>query len=66
MIGALIRAAIRHRLFVLLAAVALALAGVFAALHTPIDALPDLTPIHLVASVFAGERMEMVIEPFGE
>lgn len=31
---------------------------------TAVDALPDLTPIHLVSSVFAGERMEMVIEPF--
>jgi GntR family phosphonate transport system transcriptional regulator len=31
-----------------------------------IDALPDLTPIHLVNSVFAGERMEMVVEPFKE
>jgi GntR family phosphonate transport system transcriptional regulator len=31
-----------------------------------IDALPDLTPIHLVTGVFAGERMEMVVEPFGE
>lgn len=28
------------------------------------DALPDLTPVHLVESVFAGERMEMVVEPF--
>jgi len=27
-----------------------------------VDALPDLTPIHLVSSVFAGERMEMVID----
>lgn len=31
-----------------------------------IDALPDLTPIHLIDSVFAGERMEMVVEPFGD
>ncbi len=31
-----------------------------------VDALPDLTPIHIVSSVFAGERMEMVIEPFAE
>ena len=31
-----------------------------------IYALPDLTPIHLVSSVFAGERMEMVVEPFAE
>lgn len=33
-------------------------------ISTAVDALPDLTPIHLVSSVFAGERMEMVIEPF--
>lgn len=31
-----------------------------------VDALPDLTPIHLVSSVFVGERMEMVVEPFAE
>lgn len=31
-----------------------------------VDALPDLTPIHIVNSVFAGERMEMVVEPFGD
>ena len=31
-----------------------------------LDALPDLTPIHIVNSVFAGERMEMVVEPFGD
>jgi len=33
---------------------------------TAVDALPDLTPVHLVASVFAGERVEMVVEPFGD
>ncbi|QEL24192.1 phosphonate metabolism transcriptional regulator PhnF [Bosea sp. F3-2] len=33
---------------------------------TAVDALPDLTPIHLVSSVFAGERVEMVVEPFRE
>lgn len=48
MIGALIRASIRHRLFVLLAALALALGGVFAALHTPIDALPDLSDTQVI------------------
>lgn len=31
-----------------------------------VDALPDLTPIHLIFGAFAGERMEMVVEPFGE
>ena len=31
-----------------------------------VDALPDLTPVHLVESTFAGGRMEMVVEPFAE
>ncbi|WP_332681851.1 phosphonate metabolism transcriptional regulator PhnF [Bosea sp. (in: a-proteobacteria)] len=31
-----------------------------------VDALPDLTPIHLIFGAFAGERMEMVVEPFGD
>ncbi|MBB6249172.1 CusA/CzcA family heavy metal efflux RND transporter [Rhodanobacter sp. A1T4] len=48
MIAALIRAAIAHRVFVLLAALALALAGVFAALHTPVDALPDLSDTQVI------------------
>ena len=48
MIAALIRAAIAHRVFVLLAALALALAGVFAAMHTPIDALPDLSDTQVI------------------
>ncbi|MBT2119889.1 CusA/CzcA family heavy metal efflux RND transporter [Dyella sp. LX-66] len=48
MIAALIRAAIAHRVFVLLAALALALAGVFAATRTPIDALPDLSDTQVI------------------
>ncbi len=48
MIGALIRAAIKYRIFVLLAALALALAGVFAALRTPLDALPDLSDTQVI------------------
>jgi GntR family phosphonate transport system transcriptional regulator len=38
--------------------------GAAVMLSGAVDALPDLTPIHLVDSVFAGERMEMVVEPF--
>lgn len=38
--------------------------GAAVMLSAATDALPDLTPIHLVDSVFAGERMEMVVEPF--
>jgi Cu(I)/Ag(I) efflux system membrane protein CusA/SilA len=48
MIAALIRAAIAHRVFVLLAALALALAGVYSALHTPVDALPDLSDTQVI------------------
>ncbi|WP_243040665.1 efflux RND transporter permease subunit [Dyella sedimenti] len=48
MIATLIRAAIAHRVFVLLAALALALAGVFAATRTPIDALPDLSDTQVI------------------
>ncbi len=33
---------------------------------TGLDALSDMTPIHLVEGVFAGDRMEMVIEPFAD
>ena len=61
MIGALIRAAIRHRLFVLLAALALALGGVFAALHTPIDALPDLSDTQvIIRTPWAGQSPQVV------
>jgi GntR family phosphonate transport system transcriptional regulator len=40
--------------------------GAAVMVSSAIDALPDLTPIHLVSSVFAGERVEMVVEPFAE
>lgn len=48
MIGALIRAAITYRVFVLLAALALAAVGVFSVLHTSIDALPDLSDTQVI------------------
>ncbi|MFC4764674.1 efflux RND transporter permease subunit [Dyella koreensis] len=48
MIGALIRSAIAHRVLVLLAAVLLAAIGVFSTLHTPIDALPDLSDTQVI------------------
>ncbi len=40
--------------------------GAAVMLSSAIDALPDLTPIHRVDGVFAGERMEMVVEPFAD
>jgi Cu(I)/Ag(I) efflux system membrane protein CusA/SilA len=48
MIARLIRLAIAHRIMVLLAALALALTGIVAAMHTPIDALPDLSDTQVI------------------
>jgi copper/silver efflux system protein len=61
MIGALIRAAIKYRVFVLLAALALALAGVSAALHTPVDALPDLSDTQvIIRTSYPGQSPQVV------
>ncbi|MCX7514241.1 efflux RND transporter permease subunit [Frateuria sp. GZRR35] len=62
MIAALIRAAIAHRVMVLLAALALALAGVFAALHTPIDALPDLSDTQVIIRTSWPGQSPQVVE----
>ena len=61
MIAALIRAAIAQRALVLLAALALAAAGVFSALHTPIDALPDLSDTQvIIRTSWAGQSPQVV------
>ncbi|RUL70884.1 efflux RND transporter permease subunit [Dyella choica] len=61
MIAALIRTAIAHRLLVLLAAIVLALAGVFATLHTPIDALPDLSDTQvIIRTPWPGQAAQVV------
>ena len=48
MIAAVIRAAVRARIFVLLAALALLTVGVIAARSTAVDALPDLSDVQVV------------------
>jgi Cu(I)/Ag(I) efflux system membrane protein CusA/SilA len=48
MIAAIIRASIANRVFILAAAVALAVWGLFAVLRTPLDALPDLSDTQVV------------------
>jgi Cu(I)/Ag(I) efflux system membrane protein CusA/SilA len=60
-IGALIRASIAHRALVLLAALLLAAAGIFAALRTPIDALPDLSDTQvIIRTSWAGQSPQVV------
>ena len=48
MIARIIRASIANRLFVLVAAIALAVAGIWSVLHTPLDALPDLSDTQVI------------------
>ena len=48
MIAALIRASIANRFLVLLASAALAAWGVWAALKTPLDAIPDLSDVQVI------------------
>ena len=61
MIAALIRASVRGRLFVLLAAVGLIAVGAFALRATPIDALPDLSDVQVVIRTsYPGQAPQIV------
>ncbi|OHB39158.1 MAG: cation transporter [Phenylobacterium sp. RIFCSPHIGHO2_01_FULL_70_10] len=61
MIGALIRTSVRGRFFVLLAALALTLAGVWAVRATPVDALPDLSDVQVVIrTTYPGQAPQIV------
>ena len=48
LLGGLIAWSTRHALAVILATVALTLAGVWAMLHTPVDAIPDLSDVQVI------------------
>jgi len=61
MIAAVIRASVRGRIFVLLAAVALLIAGVIAVRSTPVDALPDLSDVQVVVRTsYPGQAPQIV------
>jgi Cu(I)/Ag(I) efflux system membrane protein CusA/SilA len=61
MIAALIRASVRGRLFVLLAAFALIAVGVWAVRTTPVDALPDLSDVQVVIrTTYPGQAPQIV------
>ena len=62
MIAAIIRAAIRNRLLVLLAALLLAGWGVWAGLHMPLDALPDLSDTQVIVQTSWPGQSPQVIE----
>jgi len=61
MIAAVIRASVRGRVLVLLAAVALLIAGVMAVRSTPVDALPDLSDVQVVIrTTYPGQAPQIV------
>jgi Cu(I)/Ag(I) efflux system membrane protein CusA/SilA len=61
MIAALIRASVRARYLVLLAAVGLAIAGVWAVRATPVDALPDLSDVQvIIRTSYPGQAPQIV------
>src|SRR5690606_3548237 len=61
MIAALIRASVRGRFFVLIAAAALLLAGAWAVRTTAVDALPDLSDVQVVIRTsYPGQAPQIV------
>ncbi|MEO9091333.1 MAG: CusA/CzcA family heavy metal efflux RND transporter [Rhodanobacter sp.] len=62
MIAALIRAAIANHVFVLFAALVLAAVGVFSVMHTPVDALPDLSDTQVIIRTSWPGQSPQVVE----
>jgi Cu(I)/Ag(I) efflux system membrane protein CusA/SilA len=61
MIAALIRLSVRHRIFVVLGALALLAAGVLAVRSTPVDALPDLSDVQvIIRTPYPGQAPQIV------
>jgi Cu(I)/Ag(I) efflux system membrane protein CusA/SilA len=61
MIAAIIRASVRGRVFVLMAALALLVVGVIAVRSTPVDALPDLSDVQVVIRTsYPGQAPQIV------
>ena len=61
MIAAIIRGAVRNRALVLLAAVLLVAAGVWAVRTTPVDALPDLSDVQvIIRTSYPGQAPQIV------
>ncbi|MBB5740732.1 efflux RND transporter permease subunit [Brevundimonas aurantiaca] len=61
MIAAIIRASVKGRFLVLMAALALLAAGLFAVRSTPIDALPDLSDVQvIIRTSYPGQAPQIV------
>ncbi len=64
MLNAIIESSLRNRLFVLLVTLLLAGVGVYAALHLPIDAVPDLTNVQVQVMTEAPALSPLEVEMF--
>ena len=64
MLSSLIDLSLQHRLFVLVMVGLLALGGVYAALHVPIDAVPDMTNIQVQVVTQAGSLSPIEVERY--
>ena len=61
MINAIIRASLRDRFMVLIAAVIITLVGLFAYKNTPLDAIPDLSDVQVIIfTQFPGQSPQVV------
>jgi Cu(I)/Ag(I) efflux system membrane protein CusA/SilA len=61
MIAAVIRASVRARFLILLAAFGLVIAGVWAVRSTPVDALPDLSDVQvIIRTTYPGQAPQIV------
>ena len=61
MIAALIRWSIANRLLVLLASMLIAVWGVYSTLHTPLDAIPDLSDVQvIIRTPYPGQAPQLV------
>jgi Cu(I)/Ag(I) efflux system membrane protein CusA/SilA len=61
MLGRLIEGSVRNRFLVLLATVFLVMAGIYAVLKTPLDALPDLSDVQVIVyTEYPGQAPQVV------
>ena len=64
MLSQLIEFSLRNRFFVLTATMLMALGGVYAALHLPIDAVPDMTNVQVQVMTDAGSLSPVEVERY--
>ena len=62
MIVSVIRWSVGHRFLVLLATIAIVIAGLYSIKHTPVDALPDLSDVQVIIKTSYPGQAPQVIE----